>query len=154
VRVAVSADGSDLIARRAGSVIVCSVYQIGRRGELVGRNTSITLPVAVACAMLSRPTRATDATLARLSTKSIVTASGSPGTKARRLAGLVRQLVEWGGRRRADRAASERVAREPQDLRPSRSAIAPVLDIARGGLALRIRDRQTLIPVTRASSLV
>ena len=32
-------------------------------------NASITLPVAVAWAMLGRPTRATDATLARLSTK-------------------------------------------------------------------------------------
>ena len=43
---------------------------------------SITLPVAVAWATLGRPTRATLATVARLGTKSTVTASRSPGIES------------------------------------------------------------------------
>ena len=61
-------------------MIVRSVYASSAPGARTPRaNASITLPVAVAWAMLGRPTRAMLATAALLATKSTVTASPSPG---------------------------------------------------------------------------
>ena len=63
-------------------IVLCVNASSGGLGSSTAPNASSTFPVAVAWAMLGRPTRATLCTDASLWTKSTVIASRSPGAES------------------------------------------------------------------------